>query len=518
MARMVLLKMITIALAVYIICLSDFFLPSEGDIVNVLMGVCIDPTLSNKVTNLSSLLGFMNITRITSCSQNGTRRRMTEIEVSLNHSSNARNRGKLTCQDVTAHFIATGWFTCKTKEKHTQHQGSPPQVSKIMISITDRSVITGISGLKIPNKINATWNYSSVNGTETNTCYMEIQFHNSTEEDSADQSRNLCTKNDCNLVIKRRVTNDPCYRATTNYLAMIIKDMNRTAAETSRQDINVAWNIHSPDGMQITKCSTHIQLQNPSAEYQEQNCVLDIIWLALFPTVCVILLIIVSYQLFKKDSSCKGENSSQQEAAVYINVIQHEECRRQPSGHVTWSRENHHPAPIANYQGENSSQQEAAVYINVIQHEECRGQPSGHVTWPIGNYQAWNNIRRGSNQQTHKGTCSAIAASKTGPNKGVPFITPPLDSSKQQNSDSAAPEEYTNVHCEVNEASFKDQHPSGIYDSVQLYCNMQQPNSVRSPGYEYANFLDLAACTPDLHRDHNHSINTAKEKRGFMCF
>ncbi|XP_072353949.1 uncharacterized protein [Scyliorhinus torazame] len=178
----------------------------------------------------------------------------------------------------------------------------------------------------------------------------------------------------------------------------------------------------------------------------------------------------------------QGENSSQQEAAVYINEIQHEGCRRQPSGHVTCSRENHHPAPIANYQGENSSQQEAAVYINEIQHEGCRRQPSGHVTCsrenhhpaPIANYQAWNDIRRGSNQQTHKGTYSAIATSKTGPNKG-------------------------------------------IYDSVQLYCNMQQPNSVRTPGHEYTNVLDLAACTPDLHRDHNHSINTAK-KRGFMCF
>ncbi|GCB81958.1 hypothetical protein scyTo_0021494, partial [Scyliorhinus torazame] len=63
----------------------------------------------------------------------------------------------------------------------------------------------------------------------------------------------------------------------------------------------------------------------------------------------------------------------------------------------------------------------------------------------------WNDIRRGSNQQTHKGTYSAIATSKTGPNKG-------------------------------------------IYDSVQLYCNMQQPNSVRTPGHEYTNVLDLAAC------------------------
>ncbi|XP_078093626.1 uncharacterized protein LOC144509100 [Mustelus asterias] len=393
MARMVLVKIITIALAVYIICLSDFFLPPEGDVVNVLMVVCINPTLSNKVTNLSSLLGFMNITSITSCSQNGTQRRLTEIEVSLNHSSNARNQGRSTCPNITPHFIATGWFTCKTKEKHTLQQGSPSQVFKMMISITDKRVIAGISGLRkhmlsLPNKINATWSYSSVNGMKTTKCYMEIQFWNSTGEDLTDQNQDLCTNN-CDPVVKREVTNDPCCRDTTNYLAMTIKDMNKTTAEPSREDINVAWNSHSSDGMQITKCSTHIQLQNLSTEYQEQNCVLDIIWLVLFPTICVIFLLIASYQLFKEDVSCKawncrsnsdhlqeimevyerrnvlmsGENASQQEAPVYLNEIQHEECRRQLSGHVVCSRENQHAEPIINYQGGSSSENNIELSI-----------------------------------------------------------------------------------------------------------------------------------------------------------
>ncbi|XP_041053695.1 uncharacterized protein LOC121283302 isoform X3 [Carcharodon carcharias] len=614
MARMVLMKIITIALAVYIICLSDFFPPSEGknhryrDIVNVLIVVCIDPALSNKVTNPSSLLGFMNITSINNCSQDGTQGRMTEIEVSLNHPSNARNQGKFASQNVTPHFIATGWFICKTdtKEKQTLHQGSPPQVSKMMISITDRSVITGISGLKmlifpIPNKINATWNCSSVNGRKTTKCYMEVEFQNFTIEDLTDQNRDLCTKKEnCDIFVKKEAPNNPCYRDRTNYLTVTIKDMNRTNAENLREGIHITWSIHSPAGSQITKYSACIQVQNPSTEYQEQNCVLEIIWLALFPTICVTLLIIISYQLFKEDSSCNAWKCRSN--SDHLQEITEEYGYRNV------------PMP-----GEHSSQQEAPVYLNEIQHEGSRRQPSGHVacsresqlTVPIITYQALDNIRHGSSQQSsrhsHKSACSAIVSSKTGlnrgnnssenhmelsvilehgntpfnyeaeiacathssvpqrsknlskhgihlfSNEGVPFITSLPNSSKRQNSDSASTDQYTNVHCEINETSFTQHHPSGEYsnqheapvylneirqegsrrqpsghvacsresqltvpiimyqgicDPVQPYGNMQQPNSEDTPGHEYENFLDLAACAPVLHHDHSHSTNT----------
>ncbi|XP_078402503.1 uncharacterized protein LOC144683384 isoform X5 [Cetorhinus maximus] len=446
MARMVLMKIITIALAVYIICLSDFFPPSEGknhryrDIVNVLIVVCIDPALSNKVTNLSSLLGFVNITSINNYSQNGTQGRMTEIEVSLNHPSNARNQGKFATQNVTPHFIATGWFICKTdtKEKQTLHQGSPPQVSKMMISITDGSVLTGINELKILtfpllNKINATWSYSSVNGRKTTKCYMEVKFQNSTIEDLTDQNRDLCTnKENCDIFVKKEAPNNPGYRDTTNYLTVTIKDMNRTNAETLREGIHVTWSIHSPDGTQITKYSTCIQVQNPSTEYQEQNCVLEIIWLALFPTICVILLIIISYQLFKEDSSCNAWKCRSN--SDHLQEITEEYAYRNV------------PMP-----GEHSNQQEAPVYLNKIQHEGSRRQPSG---------------------------CVACARESQ---LTVPIIT-----------------------------------YQGICDPVQPYGNMQQPNSEDTPGHEYENFLDLAACAPVLHRDHSHSTNT-KGKRKIIC-
>ncbi|XP_067884850.1 uncharacterized protein [Heterodontus francisci] len=232
MARMILMKIITIALAVYIICLSDFFLPPEGDIVNVLMVVCIDLSLSYKVTNLSSLLGFMNITStISNCSENGTQGRMTEIKVFLNHSSNERNQENSMCQNVTPHFIATGRFICTTdtKEKHTLNQESPSQVFKMMISVTDRSVITGVSGLRmhmfpIPNRINATWSYSSANGIKTIQCYIEVQFQNSTRENLTDQHSDLCTKKNCTQIVTKGIANDPCYKNTTNYLTIAIKE------------------------------------------------------------------------------------------------------------------------------------------------------------------------------------------------------------------------------------------------------------------------------------------------------
>ncbi|XP_059506630.1 uncharacterized protein LOC125459609 [Stegostoma tigrinum] len=188
---------------------------------------------------------------------------------------------------------------------------------------------------------------------KTDKCYIEIQFQNSAVEDLTDQNRYLCAKKDCNCVVKRGVTNDTCYRDASNYLAMTI---------------------------------------------QEQNCVLEIIWLTLFPTICIILLIIISYQLLKEDSSCNarscrlgsdylqgeygygshlmsGESSRQYEAAIYVNEIQQEGSRRQSPGYEAFSREHQF---ISDDQGENGRQHEAAAYINENQQEEGRIQSPGY--------------------------------------------------------------------------------------------------------------------------------------------
>ncbi|XP_072108969.1 uncharacterized protein [Mobula birostris] len=309
MARMVLMKTITIALAVYIICLSDFFLSSEDDIVDILMVACIGPSFSKEITNPSSMLGFMNITRSFNCSQIGTQRRITEIKVSLNHSINEKNMRKTVCQNTTPYFVAMGWFICEThtKEDHIMKLKSFPQVSKIMVSITDRS--TGTSGRRLqmfpfPHRINANWSYSSANGMKTTNCYMDVQFYKSAAGNLIDQSSGPCIAKNCSNAVNKDIVHDLCYKNTTNYFTMFHQDMNTRLAEPLPEDIHVVWNIHSPDKMQSTKCFTHIKLQKSATEYQEQNCIHEIIWLALFPTICIILLIIISYQWFKRDPSC----------------------------------------------------------------------------------------------------------------------------------------------------------------------------------------------------------------------
>ncbi|XP_067864945.1 uncharacterized protein [Heterodontus francisci] len=280
--------------------------------------------------------------------------------------------------------------------------------------------------------------------------------------------------------------------------------------------------------MQTTKCFTHVQLQHFTTENQEQNCVLEIIWLALFPTICVTLLIIISYQWFKEDSSSKALN-----------------CRSSSESPQEITEE----FGYANVRISGSRQQEAPVYLNEIQQEGSRRQLSDHVacsrenqhTEAIVHFQAQNNIRDGSNRHinrhSHKTTYSATESPKTGLNKGAHIITPPPNSPKQQNSGSVTTDEYANIHPEMKKDSLKHHHPSGensrqeetpVYfnkiqmeggrmqssgrvawpreiqhtepiihnqgmrDSVRRYGNIQQPNSEGAPAHEYANFLDLA--------------------------
>ncbi|XP_069781037.1 uncharacterized protein [Narcine bancroftii] len=280
--------------------------------INILMVACTGPSLSNEVTNPASLFGFMNVTSPINCSQNGTRR-MTEIKISLNHSINERNQGKIVCQNETPYFIATGWFICEThtKENHILNQKSFLQVSKMIISLTDGSKIIGINGLRIQlfpftHRINATWSYSSASGMKTTKCYMDIQFHNSTVGNLTDESNGPCIKKYCSNAVMRDTVHKLCYKNTTNYFSFSNQDMNTEMAEPLPEDIHVAWSIHSPERMRSTNCFTHFKLQRSATENQEQNCVLDIVWLALFPALCIILLFIISCQLFKRNPSCHG--------------------------------------------------------------------------------------------------------------------------------------------------------------------------------------------------------------------
>ncbi|XP_067864956.1 uncharacterized protein [Heterodontus francisci] len=237
--------------------------------------------------------------------------------------------------------------------------------------------------------------------------------------------------------------------------------------------------------MQTTKCFTHVQLQHFTTENQEQNCVLEIIWLALFPTICVTLLIIISYQWFKEDSSSKALN-----------------CRSSSESPQEITEE----FGYANVRISGSRQQEAPVYLNEIQQEGSRRQLSDHVacsrenqhTEAIVHFQAQNNIRDGSNRHinrhSHKTTYSATESPKTGLNKGensrqeetpVYFNKIQMEGGRMQSSGRVAwPREIQHTEPII--------HNQGMRDSVRRYGNIQQPNSEGAPAHEYANFLDLA--------------------------
>ncbi|GCC24661.1 hypothetical protein chiPu_0003063 [Chiloscyllium punctatum] len=240
----------------------------------------------------------------------------------------------------------------------------------------------------------------------------------------------------------------------------------------------------------------------------EQNCVLEIIWLALFPTICIVLLIVISYQLLKEDSSCNGVKSRQREAATNINEIQQEGGRSQSHVYEACPREHQF---ISSDQGENARQHEAAVYISEIKQEGRR------MRSPVGacsrEYQYIDSVL------------------------GYRVKTLPPNNSKGQNSENVSADEYANVDSATNRAlstprhllgANKRQHerplyineiqqegsrkqPSGheacsrenqhvepiivyqgTYDSVHIYGNIEERGSVAASRHEYANVLDLA--------------------------